>query len=878
MESEGHTEEEPAHHARRPMNAFLIFCKRHRAVVRQRYPHLENRSVTKILGEWWASIEPTEKASYTELAKQYKEAFMKANPGFKWYKLPAPPLRTLMTRPTNQKLPKFSCQLSCGPITPGKLADESEMGGLCSLLSNSSGGSLPHSPPSALHCIPKPPKKRYLEENYLDTGQKYESYQHLSLYEDAKSTNVLVDDNNHLDERCDEEVSRIWNVRFSNVEESVSLDEVGQGCESSTCSTGSDISCDSVTQESTAEVNTDTKEKSSESPIEELLLKTDQRLENWRSAMVRTSQQQIIDCVVDQMCFTDAKIGSDWTKKDLPFDFEPLNNNIYESLGQNGLGSDCCNPSGMSKSLTSKSSQDKGFAQIFTNQSSTNVTEENNCTLTDDSEFIIVNNQECVNIVTSTEDCSPINNNLPQSAILLEVKTDSVTGNLVSGFRTDEYEIQVLESNEDVNCVEASVPVESIEVIETTVDDPLQEETKESVEICNVECSESENVLNMEHKDNVITETNSKPVRACKGVRYREFMSSSQLGKRRARQKQRMFGYHYLSQKRPPVYSLKQLIQPVVPKTPTDASREEQPSSQTFADNITNTKNKHKKHFYKFLKASIDEDQSEKEDMDSQKKHFKPNDFNLEERIEALPPLSLEDFQLKKRARKKRNSSSSPISFSKRYETNTEDFYLDGSDHVKTGFTPFSVPNQETMEDSEHTRGVNDSRNLKSDISWTKIRKSVNGGIMENRMLSSDSPSQSSHQSVKPLNISSRVCDFENFPDIKTEMFYKRTNKASFISSQTSYSYHQPVRQDKTPPEDKSPQLAVPTVPQPSKKTSDSVVGSRKRKAPKQNITRLEPGSNKKDTSVVEVTVLNDIGLATLADVAVTYERRQFSP
>lgn len=30
-------------HARRPMNAFLIFCKRHRAIVRDRYPNLENR-------------------------------------------------------------------------------------------------------------------------------------------------------------------------------------------------------------------------------------------------------------------------------------------------------------------------------------------------------------------------------------------------------------------------------------------------------------------------------------------------------------------------------------------------------------------------------------------------------------------------------------------------------------------------------------------------------------------------------------------------------------------------------------------------------------------------------------------------------------------
>lgn len=33
----------PDHHARRPMNAFLIFCKRHRAIVKDRYKSLENR-------------------------------------------------------------------------------------------------------------------------------------------------------------------------------------------------------------------------------------------------------------------------------------------------------------------------------------------------------------------------------------------------------------------------------------------------------------------------------------------------------------------------------------------------------------------------------------------------------------------------------------------------------------------------------------------------------------------------------------------------------------------------------------------------------------------------------------------------------------------
>jgi hypothetical protein len=52
------------------MNAFLIFCKRHRSVVREHYPTLENRCITKILGEWWAQLELQEKACYTDLAKQ----------------------------------------------------------------------------------------------------------------------------------------------------------------------------------------------------------------------------------------------------------------------------------------------------------------------------------------------------------------------------------------------------------------------------------------------------------------------------------------------------------------------------------------------------------------------------------------------------------------------------------------------------------------------------------------------------------------------------------------------------------------------------------------------------------------------------------------
>lgn len=77
---------------------------------------------------------------------QYKDAFLSANPDFKWYKLPAPPLRTLNTRPANIQKPISPVPIN--PInllspkaefTPGKLADESQLGSLTSLLNMNNG-------------------------------------------------------------------------------------------------------------------------------------------------------------------------------------------------------------------------------------------------------------------------------------------------------------------------------------------------------------------------------------------------------------------------------------------------------------------------------------------------------------------------------------------------------------------------------------------------------------------------------------------------------------------------------------------------------------------------------------------------------------------
>ncbi|KAJ8919607.1 hypothetical protein NQ315_002229 [Exocentrus adspersus] len=140
VEAQSEKEESPSHHARRPPNAFLIFCKKHRSIVRERYPNLENRGVTKILGEWWALLHNGEKLPYNDLAKEYKDAFLSANPNFRWYKLPAPPLRTLMPRPaaTTKTTPPLSSPSNnrLSEFTPGKLADESQLGGLTSLMNN----------------------------------------------------------------------------------------------------------------------------------------------------------------------------------------------------------------------------------------------------------------------------------------------------------------------------------------------------------------------------------------------------------------------------------------------------------------------------------------------------------------------------------------------------------------------------------------------------------------------------------------------------------------------------------------------------------------------------------------------------------------------
>ena len=55
---------------KRPPNAFLIFCKQNRAAVFKKYYHLDNRSVTRMLGQLWADLQPDDKSIYINQAKE----------------------------------------------------------------------------------------------------------------------------------------------------------------------------------------------------------------------------------------------------------------------------------------------------------------------------------------------------------------------------------------------------------------------------------------------------------------------------------------------------------------------------------------------------------------------------------------------------------------------------------------------------------------------------------------------------------------------------------------------------------------------------------------------------------------------------------------
>lgn len=69
---------------RRPMNAFMLFAKRHRCVVRDYYPNYDNRTISKILSEWWYALKSDCKQKYRDLADEIKAEHYRVHPTFEW--------------------------------------------------------------------------------------------------------------------------------------------------------------------------------------------------------------------------------------------------------------------------------------------------------------------------------------------------------------------------------------------------------------------------------------------------------------------------------------------------------------------------------------------------------------------------------------------------------------------------------------------------------------------------------------------------------------------------------------------------------------------------------------------------------------------------
>jgi len=52
------------------MNSFLIFSQEHRSIVRRQHPNLDNRAVSKVLGDKWTKLSEDEKRIYSDRANQ----------------------------------------------------------------------------------------------------------------------------------------------------------------------------------------------------------------------------------------------------------------------------------------------------------------------------------------------------------------------------------------------------------------------------------------------------------------------------------------------------------------------------------------------------------------------------------------------------------------------------------------------------------------------------------------------------------------------------------------------------------------------------------------------------------------------------------------
>jgi len=54
------------------MNSFMIFSQEQRSIVRRQHPNLDNRAVSKLLGDKWTKLREDEKRVYYDRASQVR--------------------------------------------------------------------------------------------------------------------------------------------------------------------------------------------------------------------------------------------------------------------------------------------------------------------------------------------------------------------------------------------------------------------------------------------------------------------------------------------------------------------------------------------------------------------------------------------------------------------------------------------------------------------------------------------------------------------------------------------------------------------------------------------------------------------------------------
>lgn len=281
---------------KRPMNAFLLFCKRQRSLVREKYPNLENRNITRILGDWWSKLDKEQKDKYTDLARQHKEAFMKANPDFKWCKTPMSNNNISNNNNHNNynsnsnsnsnNVAKNDCFAAGGTANNRQNNKSSNPAQVDVGPSNSSGRETLTNRTLAQHEAPKPPKKRFLERNDSNyTKNSFSASNNESIHHAKDGIVPYISlDQDTLDRVIDEAFSERSN---SNSASGINMCKCSNRLTSTNFKNNSSMS---VTNQSPFSVSTPYPDSNNDEPVDFSMNRT-----------ISTTSQQIINNLVETM-------------------------------------------------------------------------------------------------------------------------------------------------------------------------------------------------------------------------------------------------------------------------------------------------------------------------------------------------------------------------------------------------------------------------------------------------------------------------------------------------------------------------------------------------------------------------------------------------